>query len=67
MMKLIVNGEERELPDGTTIAALLSDLNLPADATVAERNGDIIPRDRHAETILTDGDTIELIRFVGGG
>ena len=66
-MTITVNSEPRPLDPGTTIASLLESLGLPATDTVAEINGDIIPRARFADTPLNDGDRIELIRFVGGG
>lgn len=66
-MVITVNGESREVDAGVSISALLNQLDLPADHTVAEHNGDIVPREQHADTTLSEGDTLELIRFVGGG
>ncbi len=62
-----VNGEERRIPAGTTVAALLAELGV-APATVAvEWNRDILPKPRYAETILGAGDALEVVQFVGGG
>ena len=66
-MKITLNGETRDVDDGLTIAALIATLDLPAEHTVAEHNGEIVPREDHANTTLAPEDTLELIRFVGGG
>ena len=66
-MQIIVNGESRDVATGSTIAGLIDTLGLEQKAVVAQRNDDIIERDAYASTLIHDGDTIELIRFVGGG
>lgn len=66
-MTIILNGESRAIEPGLTVAALLESLAIPATDTVAEINGDIVPRAHFPETALHDGDRVELIRFVGGG
>lgn len=66
-MNITINGETREIQEGTTIQALLEDLELQPDVTVVQRNEDIIQRDAYEATALNDGDTLELVRFVGGG
>lgn len=65
-IRLTVNGERRESA-ATTLAELLEELGLGDGAVVAELNGRIIRQDAFAETPLTGEDSIELIRFVGGG
>jgi thiamine biosynthesis protein ThiS len=66
-LEITVNGESRQIREGTTIAGLLEDLGF-GDARVAvERNRDVIPRDRHSEVELLDGDQLEVVTFVGGG
>jgi len=67
MMTITVNGQPREVAEGTSVLALLESLDLKPEATVVERNTDIVERSRYAETRLTEGDTLELVRFVGGG
>ncbi len=67
---LTVNGAARAFPpDGfpPTVAALLAELGLEASMVVAEVNGEIVRRDAYAAHPLADGDTVELVRFVGGG
>lgn len=66
-MTIILNGESRPIEPGLTVAALLEALAIPATDTVAEINGEIVPRVQFPETALNDGDRVELIRFVGGG
>ena len=66
-MQVTVNGETREVAEQTTVAALLEALGLRADVTVVQRNGDVVERDRYGDTALAVGDTLELVRFVGGG
>ena len=66
-MELTVNGESRTVEDGATILALLEELELEADATVVERNGGIVERAAFGDTLLAEGDTLEIVRFVGGG
>jgi thiamine biosynthesis protein ThiS len=66
-MNIIVNGTSHRLPDGLTITALLENFQLDPATLVVERNLTIIPREQFDSLPLSDGDEIELIRFVGGG
>ena len=66
-MRLVVNGEERDVAEGSTIRALLDELDLGAGPVAVERNGDVVPRKEHASTVLAEGDRIEVVHFVGGG
>ncbi|TVP56299.1 MAG: sulfur carrier protein ThiS [Gemmatimonadales bacterium] len=66
-MTLVVNGDERELPQGLTVAGLLEALELVPGTVVVERNREIVPREAHAEVTLAEGDQLELVHFVGGG
>jgi len=66
-MQIMVNGEMRTVSDGLTVSALLEHLGLQPEATVVERNGDILERGVFSATALANGDVIELVRFVGGG
>lgn len=67
MMKLTVNGESKELAAGSTLASMLEQLGLNAKNIVIEHNGDVINKQIYDCTILTTGDSIEIVRFVGGG
>lgn len=66
-MELLVNGERRELPDGTTVAALLQQLGIQPERVVVEVNLTILKRDQLATTGLNAGDQVEIVHFVGGG
>ena len=67
MMKITLNGESRELTARTTIAGLLAQLQLDPGRVAVERNREVAPRDRFEQTELHDGDTIEVVHFIGGG
>jgi thiamine biosynthesis protein ThiS len=62
-----LNGEPHELPEGTTVAAMLAALQLAPGRVAVERNREIVSRDRHARVVLGDGDRVEVVTFVGGG
>lgn len=66
-MKLTVNGESQQLPDGATIAALLEKLGLKGRAVAVEVNKQVVPRREHDKAPLHDGDHVELVTLVGGG
>jgi sulfur carrier protein len=66
-MKLQVNGEGREVPEGLTLSGLLAHLGLDAPRVAVEVNRALVPKTRHAEQRLTDGDQVEIVTFVGGG
>lgn len=66
-MEIQVNGEIRKVPPGTSVAALLEDLSLTGRRIAVEVNQDIIPRSRHDEYRLNDGDRVEIIHAIGGG
>jgi thiamine biosynthesis protein ThiS len=66
-MKLTVNGKPVELPDGSTVIALLLHLAVEPARVAIERNQDVIPRGTWTEALLSDGDHIEIVTFVGGG
>jgi thiamine biosynthesis protein ThiS len=67
MLKLIVNGQDRELAEGTTIAGLLAELGLDPRMLAVERNLELVPRAQHADTQLASGDRVEVVTLVGGG
>jgi sulfur carrier protein len=71
-MRVHINGEERVFPDPAppaqfTLAALIESLNMKSDRVAVELNREIVPRDRWPETLLKDGDRLEIVHFVGGG
>lgn len=66
-MQIRVNGEPREVESGTTIAHLLAEMKMQPRYLAVERNYELVPRVRHAECVLHDGDALEIVTLVGGG
>jgi sulfur carrier protein len=66
-MQVIVNGAAQPVPAGTTVAQLLESMALAGRRIAVERNGEIVPKSRHAEVVLADGDRLEIVVAVGGG
>ena len=66
-LSLTVNGEPRRIMPGASIADLVRNLELNPQKVAVERNGAIAPRSALAEVILSDGDVLEIVHFVGGG
>lgn len=66
-MNVVINGEPREIMAGTSIAALLTEFDLKPEATLVQRNDDVVERTRFHDVALEDGDRIELVRMVAGG
>lgn len=65
-MHYTINGQNEE-HEATTLLALLGERGNDPARVVVELNGQIIPRDRYAATSLNEGDSLELVQFVGGG
>ncbi len=66
-MQLFVNGDEKNLPNVTTLAQLIAELGMQGDRVAVELNRDIVPRAQWDETKLGEGDRLEIVHFVGGG
>ncbi|MDH3727117.1 MAG: sulfur carrier protein ThiS [Myxococcales bacterium] len=66
-MRLVVNGEERQVESNTTIGELLASMGLADTLVAVERNEEVVPRAQHARTRLAEGDHVEVVHFVGGG
>jgi sulfur carrier protein len=62
-----VNGEAREVSEGTTLAALLEVLRVGGKGVAVEVNAEVVRRARHAEHHLHPQDRVEIVTFVGGG
>jgi len=67
VIEVVVNGENRSVAPDLTIAALLAELGIRGDAVAVELNLQVLPRDRHGDVRVRDGDRIEVVTFVGGG
>ena len=66
-MTLRINGQEARLAAGTTLVLCLTGRGLDPGTVVVERNGHIVPAEKFAQTRLEEGDTLEILHFVGGG
>ena len=66
-MDIVVNGQPRQVREGTTVAQLLAELKLPPRGLAVEINEAIVPRTSHAEQTLKGGDRLEVVSLVGGG
>lgn len=66
-MKIKINGELRDLSPPLTVADYLATLDLEPERVAVEHNHRILPRENFAGARLADGDTLEIIQFVGGG
>ena len=66
-MCITLNGENREVTEGHSVASLLSDLGIPAERVAVELNLTIVDRQAFTGTSLRDGDRLEVIGFIGGG
>lgn len=62
-----VNGEAAEAPSGSSVAELVAARGLAPQQVAVELNKEIVPRAKHAETVLAAGDRIEIVTMVGGG
>lgn len=67
MIRLMVNGAAKELPEALTVAGLIAHLGLDANLVAVERNREVVPRAEHSTAQVEDGDVIEIVHFVGGG
>jgi thiamine biosynthesis protein ThiS len=66
-MRITVNGTEREAAAGATLAELLRDLGLPDRGVAVERNRALVKKADYGGTVLSEGDRLEIVTFVGGG
>lgn len=66
-MKVIVNGDEHELPEGLSVAELVERIDLAGERIALEVNREVVPRSEYTSTTLADGDRVEIVRAIGGG
>ena len=66
-IEVSVNGDALRLPEGASVAALLERLKIATPRVAVERNREIVPKAEYAKTMLSAGDTLEVVEFVGGG
>jgi thiamine biosynthesis protein ThiS len=66
-IRVVINGDPREIPAGLGVTGLLSHLGLPQERVAIERNREILPRSLWAATVVQAGDYFEIVHLVGGG
>lgn len=66
-IRVHLNGKERAIERGHTVRSLLESLDLHPGMVVVELNRDILQRNSYENVRVSDGDTLELVHFVGGG
>jgi thiamine biosynthesis protein ThiS len=66
-IEVVVNGQPRGVPEGTTLLGLLGELALDARTVVVEHNRQIVRRPELGGVRLAPGDAVEIVHFVGGG
>jgi sulfur carrier protein len=66
-MTVVCNGEVRSLPNGSTVADLVAALGLRPSQVAVECNKVLVRRAEHPNTVLHDGDRLEVVTFFGGG
>ena len=67
LMKVFVNGEQKDFSAGISLAELIDDLDLPVARIAIELNREVVRRSEWGSTMLKDEDRIEIVHFVGGG
>ena len=67
MMKLVINGQDKEIQDNLTVTGLLESLDIDPNRVAVEVNLKIIKRCDFGERQLNEGDAVEIVNFVGGG
>lgn len=66
-MQIILNGEPRDVKPAMTVAELVLELGGDPRGIAIERNLEIVPKAEHPTTVLQEGDSLEVVQFVGGG
>jgi sulfur carrier protein len=66
-VKATINGEERELPEGMTVAVLLEQLGTPKSGIAVACNEHVVRRAEYETRVIVDGDALEIIKAVAGG
>ena len=67
MIRIIINGASEQFDPPLSVATLLERRQLAGKRLAVERNGEIVPKGRHGDTLLNDGDVLEIVVAVGGG
>jgi sulfur carrier protein len=66
-MQIVLNGELKDAVGCSTVESLLQQLGINRERVAIELNADIVPKVEYEKQLLSDGDKIEIVQFVGGG
>ncbi|MFN2382223.1 MAG: sulfur carrier protein ThiS [Guyparkeria sp.] len=66
-MRIELNGEPRDVPEGSTLEAVVTLAGTSGKRYAVELNGEICPRAEHASAVVADGDKVEIVQAIGGG
>lgn len=66
-MKITLNGEKKDIPEGLTVKALLEHLGITPERVAVEINEGIVRKAVYGEVAVRDGDRVEVVQFMGGG
>jgi thiamine biosynthesis protein ThiS len=66
-MKILLNGESRDVPDSITVLELLQHIDVPPERVAVELDREIVPRQSWGSATVGDGAEVEVVMFVGGG
>jgi len=66
-MKIILNGNEAFLDENLSVNALIANLELDPKIVAIEKNREIVPASEYQDSVICEGDKIEIVQFVGGG
>ena len=67
MISITVNGEPVQIDSEMTVEDMLETVEVPPNYLAVEINADVVPREAYAETMVRDGDDVEVVTLVGGG
>ncbi len=66
-LKIKLNGEEKQVAEGTTVQNLIDEINIKSTLFVVEKNMEIIPKEKYAILEVLEDDVLEIVGFFGGG
>lgn len=66
-MKLVINGEEREFPETTTLEEMMDQLSIKEKVMACAVNMNIVKKEEWGRFVPSEGDKVEMLHFVGGG
>ena len=67
MITLVINGDEKRVEDGLSLAELLESIGIAPNKVAVERNREIVPKSTYNDVMIESGDQLEIVHFIGGG